>query len=116
MTPHEKAAQLSQAQREALIWLAENDHWKSAWTVQGRAVNRQPVESWSHLRISGQTEILIEKSDMGALRELIFAECRHDRLWALTSLGEQVYFFLKDQVIEMNSSQPSPSPNATSGC
>lgn len=29
MIAHEKAAQLSQAQREALIWLAENDHWKN---------------------------------------------------------------------------------------
>ncbi len=115
MTAHEKAAQLSQAQREALIWLAENAHWKGAWTVQGRAVNRQPLEAWSHLRISGKKEILIEKSDMGALSDLLVAQCSNQRLWGLTPLGEQVYSIIRDQNNEMEPSHSSPSPSAARG-
>jgi hypothetical protein len=115
MTAHEKAAQLTQAQKQALIWLAENDHWKSAWTVQGRAVKRQAPDTWSHLRISGKTDILIEKSDMGALSDLIIEECSRQRMWVLTPLGEQVYSIIRDQTTEMEPSHSSPSPSAARG-
>jgi len=115
MTAHEKAAQLTQAQKQALIWLAENEHWKSAWTVQGRAVRRQNFESWSHLRISGKKDILVEKSDMGALSDLIIEECSPQRMWVLTPLGEQVYSIFKDQDNEMAPAQSSPSPSAVRG-
>jgi hypothetical protein len=42
MNGEEMSDRLSQSQKKALIWLAENDHWRSAWTAQGRAYPRTP--------------------------------------------------------------------------
>ena len=91
------AARLSQSQKKALIWLAENDHWRSAWTVQGLAVTQQHPELWSHLRVSGKKQILIEKSDMAALKDFIVEECSDNRLWVLTPIGKKVYETLRKQ-------------------
>jgi hypothetical protein len=90
------ADRLSQSQKKALIWLAENDHWRSAWTVQRRAVTQQHPELWSHLRVSGKKQILIEKSDMAALKDFIVAECSNNRLWVLTPIGQKVYETLRE--------------------
>jgi hypothetical protein len=94
----EIARGLTKAQREALLWLHDRDHNKAEWTRNGKRLRAaDKPETWSHIKISGVTSILVAADDLKALRGLTVPVGLPHRLYVLSDKGLRVRAILMEQ-------------------
>lgn len=80
---------LSEEGRRALSWIADNDHTRSRWLVNGRPPRREKPSQWTHIEFSSTDAMIrIPTAVWEEIRDLVGgAELTSRRMFTLTEAG-----------------------------